>query len=82
MKTSLCYRAFTGTVRQRTDLIFHQCANDNMQSPLHEPAWVTDTLTHEPEPHGQDPVSPKSRDFAEAHDDPEQAEELERQQDA
>lgn len=82
MKTSLCYRAFTGTVRQRTDLICHQCANDNMQSPLHEPAWVTDTLTNEHEPLGQEPVSPKAHDFAEGHDDPEQAEELERQQDA
>lgn len=69
-------------MRQRTDLQFEQCANDIMQTPKPAPDLGTETPTPERDQPGQAPVTPQEPDFPERHDDPEQAEELERQQDA
>ncbi|WP_158272794.1 hypothetical protein [Limnohabitans sp. T6-5] len=53
-----------------------------MQTQRHDPQPVTGTLTPDTGLPGQASVGCDEQDFAERHDDPEQAEELERQQDA
>ncbi|WP_194945370.1 hypothetical protein [Limnohabitans sp. DM1] len=53
-----------------------------MQTPKPAPDLGTETPTPERDQPGQAPVTPQEPDFPERHDDPEQAEELERQQDA
>ena len=70
------------TVRQRTDTQHEQCTNDSMQTPRPAPALSPQTPTPKRDQPGQAPVTPQEPDFPERHDDPEQAEELERQQDA
>jgi hypothetical protein len=70
------------TVRERTDACPKLCTNDSMQSPNHQP--ITDASTVAPG-HAvpeQAPATPQKKDSAERYDDPAQAEELERQQDA
>lgn len=70
------------TVRERTDACPKLCTNDSMHSPNHEPITHASTVTPGHAAPEQVPATPLKKDSAERYDDPAQAEELERQQDA
>ena len=69
-------------MRQRTDTPGGGCPNRAMQAPNNEPLPDPGALTPPPEQPQHLPAPLGAPEFAERHDDPEQAEELERQQDA
>jgi hypothetical protein len=69
-------------VRQRTDAPANRCANRAMHTTSHSPTPDPSTVTPGrglPKPA---PVPGPEPDFPERQDDPDEAEELERQQDA
>jgi hypothetical protein len=70
------------TVRQRTDAHLSLCTNGTMHSQNHEPLTAPETLTPEHTVPQQVQAPAWNKDSVERHDDPAQAEELERQQDA